>query len=340
MITVGILGAGQLAQLLAHSAYQLGVNTLCFADSADCPAARLSPIHVGDMQDEAALKSFADTVDVITFENENIDEAVIDFLCAQKPLYPPKKAIITAQDRLLEKQLFDQLSIPCAPYRAVDSVEALEQAIDALGVGILKTRRLGYDGKGQFRISDTRQGAEAFAALGSQDLVYEGLVNFQGECSQLAARDQDGNTAFYPLVENVHREGILRTSICPALDQRLSEQAQASTQKLLDELDYVGLLAVEFFVDENGLVANEIAPRVHNSGHVTIEACNASQFENHLRAVTGKPLVEPIVLQSCRMENIIGEFNRNQTDGHLYYYGKTPRPGRKLGHITQAIVKE
>lgn len=333
MKTVGVLGAGQLAQLLAHSAYQLGVDTLCYADSQNVPAARLSPIFEGGLTNFEALEKFADAVDVITFENENIDEAVIDFLAARKPILPAKKAILVAQDRLNEKQLFDQLGIQCAPYQNIESLDDLSKAYHDLGPGILKTRRLGYDGKGQARVNHQDDIDLAYQSLAGQDLIYEGLVDFDSECSQIATRAQNGDMVFYPLIDNVHEAGILRHSICPSARLDLTELAQSYAIKLMEALDYVGTLAIEFFVADQQLIANEIAPRVHNSGHLTIEATNASQFENHLRAVCGLPLVSPKVLQPSRMDNIIGSFDHGQTNGHIYDYGKAERANRKLGHI-------
>lgn len=337
MKTIGILGAGQLAQLLAHSAYQLGVNTLCFADHADFPAARLSPIFEGALDDFDALARFAEQVDVVTFENENIDDATIDYLANLKPVLPSKKAMLVAQDRLNEKQMFDQLGITCAPYRDVNSHEQLESAYHELGPGILKTRRLGYDGKGQVRINHADDIAMAYASLEGQSLIYEGLVDFDSECSQIATRAENGDIVFYPLIDNHHEAGILRHSICPSNRLDLTDLGQAYAIKLLEHLNYVGTLAIEFFVDDQQLIANEIAPRVHNSGHVTIEACNASQFENHLRAICALPLRSPKVVQPSRMDNIISKFNGSNEIGHLYHYGKEEREGRKLGHFVMPL---
>lgn len=335
---VGILGAGQLAQLLAMAAKKIGLETLCFADHKDYSAARETDIFVGALSDQKALKVFAESVDVITFENENIEESVIDYLAQFVEIAPPKQALLIAQDRLLEKQLFAALNIPCAPNAVIDSQADLEAVIaDFNHQGILKTRRLGYDGKGQVRIHSKADVSTAMTQLNDQASLLEGLIHFDFECSQIAARNRSGDIVFYPLIDNAHEAGILRTSICPGHRQDLAETAQGYVRKILEHLDYVGVLALELFVSGDQLIANEIAPRVHNSGHVTIEATNCSQFENHLRAVANRPLVKPEVTRPAEMINVIGHWGSTSEYEVKYDYDKSPRPGRKIGHWVKYI---
>lgn len=335
---VGILGAGQLAQLLAQAAKNIDVETVCFAGSKDYSAADDSEIFVGQMDDFSALEEFAKSVDFITFENENIEEPVIDFLAKVVDIAPAKVALLTAQDRLLEKQLFADLAIPCAKNAVIDSQADLDAVItDFDGKGILKTRRLGYDGKGQVRIHSAEDAAGAMAELQGQASLLEGFVNFDSECSQIAARNRNGDIVFYSLVDNEHESGILRRSVYPGVRQDLAILARDYTRRILEKLDYVGVLALELFVQGDQLIANEIAPRVHNSGHVTIEATNCSQFENHLRAVCGLPLVDPEVTVPYEMRNVIGEWGDLGEYDKLYDYNKSPRPRRKLGHVVHKI---
>ena len=334
---IGILGAGQLAQLLAESAYQLGLKTLCFSDSADVPAARLSPLFLGDLKDPHALQTFAQQCDVITLENENIDIGILEFMQQYAPVFPGIEAVRVAQDRLLEKTLFQQKNIPTPLFAAIDSLADLSQAIATIGLpAILKTRRFGYDGKGQVVIKTAGQAADAWAAIGEVPAILEGFVDFDFEVSMIAARNASQAMVFYPLIKNKHDQGILRISESPFIHLELQKLAETYITRLLTQFEYVGVLAFEFFVQGNQLIANEIAPRVHNSGHLTIEGFNVSQFETHLRSVTGLPLVHPVLRAPTVMKNIIGTFPvflpEEYAHMHVYDYGKPPRPGRKLGH--------
>lgn len=338
MKTVGIIGAGQLAQLLAHSAYQLGLTTLCFSESADVPAARNSKLYIGDLSCQNDLEKFAQQVDVITFENENIDRSVLQTLAAIKPVYPDEHALINAQQRLTEKSLFRQLNIGTPQFAAITSQDDIAQlALDFPFPAILKTCRFGYDGKGQAPINDRSQLAEAWQSLNQTECILEQRIDFEREVSILAARSQSNDTVYYPLIENQHQHGILRRSRCPYHDTKLQQLAETMIARILNELNYVGLLALELFVVNGQLYANEMAPRVHNSGHVTIESLNCSQFENHLRAICDLPLISPQVQCPATMLNVIGDWSilkdlTNQS-AHIYDYGKTPRANRKLGHI-------
>ena len=321
MKTIGIIGSGQLAQLMAHSAYQLGVNTLCYSENLDCPAARVSPIFTGD------LKEFEKKVDVVTIENENIDINTLENITH---LSPNIKSIAISQDRLLEKKYFQECDIPTTTFFEVNHADDIKQPIN----GILKTRRMGYDGKGQSRITEKTNLNSAFETLNAPAIV-EMFVEFDTEISLLLARNKNGQTVFFPLIENYHENGILRTSHFFSHEkiESITQQAHDYGKRLADSLDYVGVLAIEFFLKNNQLIANEMAPRVHNSGHLTIEGCNVSQFELHCRAILDLPLIQPIITHHVEMINIIGEWPKQINNAiHIYNYGKTPRENRKLGH--------
>lgn len=335
---IGILGGGQLAQLLSYSAYQLGLEVICYAPSSNCPAARNSSIIVGELDNREQLTKFAEQVDVISLENENIDVATLHFLQARKPLAPNPAAIKTSQDRLLEKALFTKLGFNTAHYQAVNSLTDLDNACESQPLpGLLKTRRFGYDGKGQARINSTDEAQQAWNSIAQQPAILESFVDFDYEVSLIAARNHDGHCRFFPLLKNQHHNGILRLSTL-LNKPNLQQKAQNMLNTLLSELQYVGVLTLELFVKGESLYANEMAPRVHNSGHLTIEGCNCSQFEAHLRAITNLPLpkIEPTI--PTAMINIIGIPPPNavlqQTPLHYYDYGKSPRPNRKLGHLT------
>ena len=337
---IGILGAGQLAQLLAHSAYSLGLETVCFTASADVPAARLSPLYLGELHDSKALIDFAQQCDVITLENENIAAEIIDRLARYKPVLPDRNAIQTAQDRLTEKSLLQTLNIPTPRFASVDSLADLNAAIAKLGLpAVLKTRRFGYDGKGQVLLHDSHAAAAAWDTIAHVPAILESWVPFEHEVSLLGVRNRSGASVYYPLIKNTHEQGILRFSTSPFIAPALQALAEQHMQTLFDHLNYVGVLAFEFFVKDAQLIANEIAPRVHNSGHLTIEGFNVSQFENHLRSILDLPLIKPILRATTKMTNLIGTLPMLTTadyqNSHIYYYGKTPRPGRKLGHVTQ-----
>ena len=342
MKTIGVLGAGQLARMLALAGIPLGFKFIYVDPSHSSPASWLGEQIVAPFEDATALQKLADSSDLITYEFENIPVSVVRKLAQTRSVFPPPIALESSQDRLLEKQFFNQHGIDTAPFYPVDDQPSLEQAIAVLKLPlILKTRRFGYDGKGQFLVKSLEDAITAFNQLGQKGIIAEGFVKFDRELSCSAVRGIDGATFFYPLVENFHHEGILRLSLAPAQVHATDLNLQASAQvgRILQALDYVGILAVEFFEKEGKLIANEMAPRVHNSGHWTIEGAETSQFENHIRAVAGLPLGDPKPRGFSAMINIIGSMPDAakvlQIPGaHLHDYGKEPRAGRKLGHLT------
>jgi 5-(carboxyamino)imidazole ribonucleotide synthase len=345
MTTVGILGGGQLARMLALSGAPLGLRFLVMDTEADACAGQFAPLLVGDYRDEAALAEFASKVDVATFDFENVPAESAEWLAARVPVFPNPRALAVAQDRLVEKNLFRSLGIPVGDFAAVNSRETLHAEVERIGGAcILKTRRLGYDGKGQFRIKSAADIDAAWQALGAQaetvGLIVEAFIPFQRELSVVAVRGRDGEFRTWPLTENWHVDGVLSASLAPAaIDQALAAQAFAHAEKLAGALDYVGVFALELFCRDGEWLANEMAPRVHNSGHWTIEGAETSQFENHLRAVLGLPLGETRMLGHACMLNWIGEMpDRNavlaEPSGHWHDYGKLPRTGRKVGHAT------
>ena len=332
--TVGILGAGQLALMLAEAGRGLGVDVICAGQPGDC-AAQVAQVVAVDLEDAAAVATFAACVDLVTVESENIHADVLEGL----NLYPNARAIGIAQDRLLEKRFFHACGIGTAPFAPVDSLEDLRKAMETTGLpAILKTRRMGYDGKGQVRLPQAEDAAAALAEIGSVPCILEGMVNFEAEVSLIGVRGREGKIVFYPLIENRHREGILRTSIAPFVNQSLQREAEEYLTALLQKLEYVGVLAVEFFVVDGRLLANEMAPRVHNSGHWTIEGSATSQFENHLRAILGMELGDTQSLPTV-MLNCIGSMPSEDETARFeeitrHDYGKEARPGRKVGHLT------
>lgn len=335
---IGIIGAGQLGQMLGFAARDLDIEC-CFLDpSIDPPAAVCGKVIQRPFDDTDALAQMANSCDVITYEFENVPVKALQQIVDRVPIYPPPNALRLAQDRLDEKRLFETLDIPLPPYHAIDSRDDMEVAAMKLGLPmVVKTRRLGYDGKGQFVVRNTNDVGAAWAALGGQALIAEQWVSFDFEVSAIGVRDAAGAIRVYPLTRNEHESGILRKSRSPVDDAALSRQASDYAQRMLEHLDYVGVLALELFVRGENLLANEFAPRVHNSGHWTIEGAATSQFENHLRAVAGLPLGEADSRGHAGMINLIGEIPdaaRKQRHGELHDYGKKPRPGRKLGHIT------
>ncbi|HEX7118043.1 MAG TPA: 5-(carboxyamino)imidazole ribonucleotide synthase [Longimicrobiales bacterium] len=340
---VGILGAGQLGRMLALAGYPLGLRFRFLDPNAAAPAGPLAELVVADYDDADALRRFADGLDVATYEFENVPAAAADFLDGRVPaVHPHYEALAAAQDRLAEKNVFRRLGIPTAPFAPVDSRDDLARAVDAVALpAVLKTRRFGYDGKGQFVLRERADVDRAWAALGGSPLILEGFVDFERELSILAVRGRDGDVAFYPLVENVHRAGILRrsTAPAPATSPELQARAEAYARAVLEEFDYVGVLAIELFHRGDELLANEMAPRVHNSGHWTIEGAETSQFENHLRAICGMPLGSTAPRGHAVMVNLIGAVPDSADalavpGAHLHLYDKAPRPGRKIGHIT------
>lgn len=348
MTTVGVLGGGQLGRMLALAGYPLGLHFRFLDPDPSAPAGQLAE-HVDlDFDDADSLEPFAAGLDVVTYEFENVPVELARSLQGRVPVYPPPAALEASQDRLTEKTLFRRLGVPTAPFVAVSNAADLDRAATDFGYPcLLKTRRFGYDGKGQYLLRTPDDRAPALSSLGNVPLILEGFVAFDRELSMLAARGRDGAIAFYPLVENHHAGGILRLSLAPAprLTPALQQQAETHVRRVLEELGYVGVLAVEFFEKNGQLIANEMAPRVHNSGHWTIEGAATSQFENHLRAVLGLPLGSTAVAMPCAMVNLIGTTPAVADvlaipDAHLHLYGKSPRPGRKLGHVTVRAATE
>lgn len=341
-IRVGVLGAGQLGRMLALAGIPLGMRFTFLSDVASRGAEQVGDVIVGDYHDRATLERFADRVDVLTYEFENVPVDAAEILAARRPLWPPVAALATAQDRAAEKAACTALGIPVAPHMLVDSRESLDEAVRTIGApGILKTRRMGYDGKGQARIQSPTDTDAAWRALGGVPLIYEGLVRFDRELSVIAVRSVRGACRVYPVTENHHRDGILRRSIAPAfaLAEDRREEAARYAEAVMASLGYVGVFALEMFETAEGLVVNEMAPRVHNSGHWTIEGAETSQFENHVRAVCGLPLGDCASAGYSAMLNIIGKHPAVERvlsvpDTHLHLYDKSERPGRKLGHIT------
>lgn len=335
---IGIIGAGQLGQMLGYAARDLDVECRFVDPSGTPPAADCGEVIQRPFDDAEALAELAATCDVVTYEFENVPVEALHKIEGKVPVYPPAAALRHAQDRLDEKRLFDQLDIPLPGYRTIDRREDIVTAIDQLGLPlVIKTRRLGYDGKGQFIIRDRDDIDDAWKALGANSLIAEQWVNFDYEVSAIGARNVDGDVVIYPLSRNVHEDGILRTSRSPIDAPVLTERAETYVRRLLGHLDYVGVLALELFVCDDDLMANEFAPRVHNSGHWTIEGSATSQFENHLRAVMNKPLGSTASVGHAGMINLIGDIPdsvRSLEHGVLHDYGKAPRPGRKLGHVT------
>ena len=338
--TIGIFGGGQLGRMMAQAALPLNIQCTFFEASTDCPSAVLG--QVISSKAENGLQDFINSADVFSLEFENTPLADVDVLIKNKDLHPPRQALAIAQHRLSEKALFDELDIPVAPYRAVDSFDSLQQAVVELGLPIvLKTTTGGYDGKGQFVLRSSDQMEQAWVELGpAGSLIAESFVKFSREVSIIAVRGQNGDVKTWPLAENHHHNGILSHSIVPAPNSAdLQPVAQDYITRLLNHLNYVGLLTLELFVTDNGLYANEMAPRVHNSGHWSIEGAICSQFENHIRAVAGLPLGSTDVVRPTVMINIIGKHPKSEdvlalNGAHLHLYNKTEREGRKIGHIT------
>jgi 5-(carboxyamino)imidazole ribonucleotide synthase len=337
---VGIVGAGQLGRMLALSGYPIGVRCLFLDRSADTPGAQVAESLIGDLEDPALLAELAARSDVVTFDWENISGRALEPLEQVTQVRPPRAALEVSQDRLAEKALFARLKIPVAAHCAIDSCEELVRATQKIGLpGVLKTRRLGYDGKGQFVLRTPGDVDQAWAAIGAAELIYEKFQDFSREVSLVGVRSASGQAVFYPLSCNTHGGGILRHSIAPFINARLEKSARLYMKRVMNDLDYIGVLTIEFFVVQGSLIANEIAPRVHNSGHWTIEGCVTSQFENHLRAVCDMPLGSTRALGHTAMINFLGLMPDRERllaiDGLAYHdYGKTPRPGRKLGHCT------
>jgi 5-(carboxyamino)imidazole ribonucleotide synthase len=341
---IGIIGAGQLGRMLVLSGIPLGLHFTMYDRSGDVPGTAVAPVVTGAFDDLRALARFARSVDVVTFDWENVPVASVRAVAKIVPVWPPPRALAIGQDRLSEKRLFQRLGIPVAAHAAVDELRGLQRAVATLGTpGLLKTRRLGYDGKGQILLRRPADIGTAWKALRGQALLYERFVPFTREVSLIAARDRAGHIACYPLAENVHEHGILAQTRAPFRDTRLQRRAERHLRRLLEELRYVGVLCVEFFVERGRLIANEMAPRVHNSGHWTIEGAETSQFENHVRAIAGLPLGSTRSRGHAVMQNLIGRLPPargllGMPGVHWHDYGKSPRSGRKLGHLTQVCA--
>ena len=341
---IGILGGGQLARMLVVAAARLGFKTIILDPDADCPAAVMANDQIiAAYDDVAALEALSRRVSVITYEFENVPCGAIDNADLACNVEPGTQALAIAQNRILEKDFFNAIGIPTAPYKAVNSMKDVVSAFTDIGPGILKTCTLGYDGKGQARIASAMDCASSFAAMNNTPAIYEGFIAFEREVSVIAARFQDGSFAAFDVPENVHQDGILRTSTVPArISDATASQAKANAETLLASLGYVGVAGVEFFVMADGtLIANEFAPRVHNSGHWTEAACAISQFEQHIRAIAGLPAGDNSRHSDCVMHNLIGDDVVQvpkwlaTKNAHLHLYGKAEtRAGRKMGHVT------
>jgi len=341
-VTIGILGGGQLGYMLALAGYPLGLRFRFLDPSPEAPVGRIAQRVTADYTDHASLERFSNGLELVTYEFENVPVEAAKFLAERVPVYPPPAALEAAQDRLAEKMLFRNLGVSTTDFVPIAKLAEFEAAVQRLGLpAVLKTCRLGYDGKGQWILRTAEDVSKAKAELPKVDVILERFVPFRRELSILAVRSRNGETAFYPLVENHHRGGILRLSLAPApgLEPPVQRAAEDIARRVLESLGYVGVLAIEFFEYEGRLLANEMAPRVHNSGHWTIEGAVTSQFENHLRAVLGLPLGSTGAAGHSAMLNLIGDLPEPSEvlalpDAHLHFYGKAPRPGRKLGHVT------
>jgi 5-(carboxyamino)imidazole ribonucleotide synthase len=339
---LGILGGGQLGRMMALAAYPLGVHTRLLDPKEPDASGDVAEVIAARYDDPDALDRFVTNLDAVTYEFENVDAFALDHLDDRVPVRPGRRALEVAQDRLIEKSFFRDHGIDTAPFAAADTIEELRAAVEEVGVpAILKTRRFGYDGKGQAVIRDGDDIQAAWDQVGGVPMLLEGLVEFDRELSIIAVRDPDGRLACYPLVENHHEHGILRLSYAPAphLRPEIQARAEAYARRVLGDLDYVGVLAIELFQVGDRLLANEMAPRVHNSGHWTIEGAETSQFENHVRAVLGLPLGSTATCGHSAMVNLIGALPDTadvlrHPHAHLHLYGKEPRPGRKVGHVT------
>ena len=340
--TLGVLGGGQLGRMFCVAARTMGYRTVVLDPDPESPAGRIADEHIqADYTDLVALNQLADRCDVITTEFENVPAESLRQLLNKKPVYPSPQSVEIAQNRIKEKNFARDAGIAPAPFVAIYAETDLAQAAEVTGFpAILKSSTLGYDGKGQFVVDNLEQAQEAYRSMGSVESVLEKKLNLKKEISVLLARNAQGKVGCYSPAENEHRNGILHQSIVPArIADKVADAARQKAIDLAEAMDYVGVLAVEFFVCDGNLVANEIAPRVHNSGHWTIEGAMTSNFENHLRAILGWPLGETKVRQECVMFNIISEKPEIEVllqmpNVHVHDYGKTPKPGRKLGHVT------
>lgn len=342
---IGILGGGQLGRMLSVAASRLGFKTCIYEPAGDCPASHVSNFHFQKpYEDVDALRQFAGAVDVVTYEFENIPTSALDVLEEARPIRPGREALRVSQDRLTEKDFLTGLGLSTAPYADITDLASLEAALEEMGTpAILKTRRFGYDGKGQVRINDLSEAEAALAEMQGAPAILEGFVDFSHEVSVIGARGVDGQVACFDPGENVHRDGILHTTTVPAtLSTAQRTDAVLLAGRILNALDYVGVMGVELFVTREGLIVNEIAPRVHNSGHWTQQGCAVDQFEQHIRAVAGWPLGDGSRYADVVMENLIGDdMDRvpgiaGEAGASLHLYGKAEaKPGRKMGHVNR-----
>jgi 5-(carboxyamino)imidazole ribonucleotide synthase len=340
-VTIGVLGGGQLGRMLGLAARQLGIDIQFFDPSEEACSQDVGKLFVGQYEDELALQQFASEIDLCTYEFENVPRSAVDIIEKYVQVYPDKAALYYAQDRLFEKLLFVELGFETAEFYPVSSEDDLINTAPKTGFpALIKTRRFGYDGKGQVLLTGPDLLPHAWASVGSKELILEAGIPFTRELSQIAVRNLRGEIFYYPLIENVHADGILALSYAPAIDSNeLAQQAQQQTSRLLNYLNYVGVITLEMFEHEGQLLCNEFAPRVHNSGHWTIEGAETNQFENHLRAIMDLPLGSTAIRGFCGMINLVGEIPEYKDvlsipGVHLHLYGKEPRPFRKLGHIT------
>lgn len=341
MTQVGILGAGQLGQMLTQAAIPLGLTTNCLAVSALDPAGRVGPITVANLQDFDSIRNWARRVDIVTYEWENFPAELVAAISEVRPIAPPVKAIAAAQDRAFEKQLFVDLEIPIPAFRTPTNAQELTDARESLGGALMvKTRTGGYDGLGQLRLEPGEDPQPALDLIQAQPVLVEQVVDYEYEASIIAVRSVENEVVCYPVCRNMHQSGILFTTHAPCeVPSRLRSALEEAITRILKQLDYVGVLALEVFVIGDRFFANEFAPRVHNSGHWTIEGAETSQFENHIRAVAGLPLGSAAPRGHSGMVNLVGslpdlEELLSLPGTHLHLYGKTPRPGRKLAHVT------
>ncbi|MEM7242855.1 MAG: 5-(carboxyamino)imidazole ribonucleotide synthase [Pseudomonadota bacterium] len=344
---IGILGGGQLGRMLAVAASRLGFKVCVFEPGGDCPASHVANYHFqADYDDHAALRKFADSVDVITYEFENIPTDALDLLERHRMVLPARNALATSQDRIVEKDFLSDIGLTCAPYANVETADDLASAVGRIGApSILKTRRFGYDGKGQARLRAADDAVTSWDTLGNTPCVLEGFVDFSCEISVIGARSMSGQVVCFDPGENIHQNGILHTTSVPAqVPASVKQDAILAAGKILNALDYVGVIGVEFFVTPEGLIVNEIAPRVHNSGHWTQNGCVIDQFEQHIRAVAGWPLGDGARHSDVVMENLLGDavldVDRLSADSSigLHLYGKADaKPGRKMGHFNRIL---
>jgi len=341
---IGILGGGQLARMLALAAYPLNIRTVCLDPKADACAKDVTEVIHADYTDKKILQQIANDVDVFTLENENIESEIATWLTETSTLSPPVDILRAAQDRLVEKNCFCELDIPTVEYTDITTLADLKKA-SATFPALLKTRRFGYDGKGQSLIRSAVDCERAWAQYSSHPLILEQFLPFDYEVSIIAVRNAAGEQAFYPLTHKTHKAGILRVSRAPFIHPELQKMAEDYAARVLTKFNYIGVLTIEFFVKDNMLYANEMAPRVHNSGHWTIEGASTSQFENHIRAVAGLPLGNTDAIGYSVMVNCIGEMPAQASmlkipNAHYHDYNKAAREGRKVGHVTVHTLKE